>query len=211
MTLSIRRVCIDRKMSSDNVKSHKTSLDTASSSSDDSNEADIFAKTCANITVVSVKLDSKVKRKKKNWKKNFFPHQKPNRQRRQRKNTKPKKRLNAIQEILKLQSTTNLLIPRAPFFRLVREQLQLFSEDARISKIAVEALRESSEMFIIQLFEDTLLLAHHAKRATVMPRDFMSLYSLKPFYSFHWATHKRLKTKKTRKKKLIIDEWKLLS
>ena len=33
------------------------------------------------------------------------------------------------------------------------------------------ALQEATEAYMVQLFEDTLLCAIHAKRVTVMPKD----------------------------------------
>ena len=36
---------------------------------------------------------------------------------------------------------------------------------------AIAALQEAAENFIVGLFEDVNLLAVHAKRVTVMPRD----------------------------------------
>lgn len=100
---------------------------------------------------------------------------------RRRKNAKPKKREHALREIRKLQSTTDLLIPRAPFLRVVHEILRENMEDGRIARLAVEALRESTEMFAIQLFEDAFYCALHARRVTVMPRDFYLVHVLKPF------------------------------
>lgn len=102
-------------------------------------------------------------------------------QTRRRKNAKPKKRDHALREIRKLQSTTDLLIPRAPFLRVVHEILRANTEHGRITKQAVEALRESSEMLAVQLFEDALYCALHSRRITVMPRDFHLVHVLSPF------------------------------
>ena len=41
----------------------------------------------------------------------------------------------------------------------------------RFQSTAVAALQEAAENFIVGLFEDVNLLAVHAKRVTVMPRD----------------------------------------
>ena len=41
----------------------------------------------------------------------------------------------------------------------------------RITSAALEALQEASEAYLIGLFEDTNLLAMHAKRVTIMPKD----------------------------------------
>ena len=41
----------------------------------------------------------------------------------------------------------------------------------RIQLIALAALQEAAENLLVGLFEDVNLLAAHAKRVTVMPRD----------------------------------------
>ena len=41
----------------------------------------------------------------------------------------------------------------------------------RFQSTAIAALQEAAENFIVGLFEDVNLLAVHAKRVTVMPRD----------------------------------------
>ena len=41
----------------------------------------------------------------------------------------------------------------------------------RFQSTAIAALQEAAENFIVGLFKDVNLLAVHAKRVTVMPRD----------------------------------------
>jgi histone H3 len=41
----------------------------------------------------------------------------------------------------------------------------------RFQLLALEALQEATEMFIVELFEDMGLAAKHAKRVTVMRKD----------------------------------------
>jgi histone H3 len=79
----------------------------------------------------------------------------------------------ALREIRRFQKTTDLLIRKAPFQRLVREITQnLFpNKDLRFQSLAVLALQEASEAYMIGMFEDTNLAALHAKRVTIMPRD----------------------------------------
>ncbi|ODN04304.1 histone H3.3 [Orchesella cincta] len=77
----------------------------------------------------------------------------------------------AMQEIRNYQKTTELLIPRLPFQRLVREVCQEFKSDFRFQAAALAALQEASEAYLVGLFEDTNLLAIHAKRVTIMPKD----------------------------------------
>jgi len=79
----------------------------------------------------------------------------------------------ALREIRRYQKSTSLLIQKAPFERLVREiaQSSSYFENFRFQSSAVRALQESSEAYITQLFEDTLLCAIHAKRKTLMCKD----------------------------------------
>jgi len=77
----------------------------------------------------------------------------------------------ALREIRKYQKSTELLIRKLPFQRLVREIAQEFKTDLRFQSSAVLALQEASESYLVGLFEDTNLCAIHAKRVTIMPKD----------------------------------------
>lgn len=77
----------------------------------------------------------------------------------------------ALREIRRYQKSTDLLIKKAPFQRLVREVAQDFKTDLRFQSSAVMALQEASEAFLVGLFEDTNLCAIHARRVTIMPKD----------------------------------------
>eukprot|EP01132_Coremiostelium_polycephalum_P011341 gene11341-13888_t len=77
----------------------------------------------------------------------------------------------ALREIRKYQKSTNLLIRKLPFQRLVREIAQEFKTDLRFQSAAILALQEASEAYLVGLFEDTNLCAIHAKRVTIMPKD----------------------------------------
>ncbi len=43
--------------------------------------------------------------------------------------------------------------------------------DLRFQSLAVLALQEACEAYLVGLFEDTNLCAIHAKRVTIMPKD----------------------------------------
>ena len=77
----------------------------------------------------------------------------------------------AIREIRKYQKTTDLLIKKLPFQRVVREIAQDFNSNLRFQASAVVALQEATESYIVGLFEDTNLCAIHAGRVTIMPKD----------------------------------------
>ena len=77
----------------------------------------------------------------------------------------------ALREIRRYQKSTELLIRKLPFQRLVREIAQDFKTDLRFQSAAVMALQEASEAYLVGLFEDSNLCAIHAKRVTIMPKD----------------------------------------
>eukprot|EP00960_Hanusia_phi_P075106 768373-Hanusia_phi.AAC.23 len=77
----------------------------------------------------------------------------------------------ALREIRRYQKSTELLIKKAPFLRLVKEITQDFKSDLRFQTHAIMALQEASEAYLVSLFEDTNLCAIHAKRVTIMPKD----------------------------------------
>lgn len=77
----------------------------------------------------------------------------------------------ALREIRRYQKSTELLIRKLPFQRLVKELAQDFMTDVRFNSSAIVALQEASESYLVGLFEDTNLCAIHAKRVTIMPKD----------------------------------------
>lgn len=77
----------------------------------------------------------------------------------------------ALREIRKYQKSTELLIRKLPFQRLVREIAYEFKNDVRFQTPALLALQEASEAYLVGLFEDTNLCAMHAKRVTILPKD----------------------------------------
>ena len=87
----------------------------------------------------------------------------------------------ALREIRRYQQSTECLIKRTPFNRLIKEISQEYrvcpdspgtpSVQVRFQSTALAALQEAAENFIVGLFEDVNLLAVHARRVTVMPRD----------------------------------------
>ena len=88
----------------------------------------------------------------------------------------------ALREIRKYQKSTDLLIRKAPFQRLVKEIAQDFCTDFRFQSIAILALQESAEAYLTTLFEDTNLCAIHAKRVTIMSKDMQLARRIRAFY-----------------------------
>ncbi|KAL0251191.1 hypothetical protein GEMRC1_000404 [Eukaryota sp. GEM-RC1] len=81
----------------------------------------------------------------------------------------------ALREIRKYQKSTELLLRKLPFSRLVREIAREQGGDTlRFQSVALEALQEAAENYLVGLFEDSNLCVLHAKRVTLMVKD-MSL------------------------------------
>ncbi|KAI9882093.1 MAG: hypothetical protein M1823_006163 [Watsoniomyces obsoletus] len=85
----------------------------------------------------------------------------------------------ALREIRRFQKSTDLLLPKAPFQRLVRE---IANEEAsmiggtvrdgvRIGAVAMGAIQEAAEAFLVTEFEMTNDAAIHAKRVTIQQKD----------------------------------------
>lgn len=77
----------------------------------------------------------------------------------------------ALREIRKYQGSTELLLRKLPFQRLVREIAQDFRSDLKFQQKAIDALQHASEAYLVGLFEDTNLCAIHGKRKTIKPSD----------------------------------------
>ncbi|KAK0703198.1 histone 3 [Lasiosphaeria miniovina] len=71
----------------------------------------------------------------------------------------------ALREIRSYQKSTELLIRKLPFQRLG------IKWDLSFQPLAIGALQESVESYLVSLFEDTNLCAIHAKRVTIQAKD----------------------------------------
>ena len=79
----------------------------------------------------------------------------------------------ALREIRSYQKSTDLLIRKAPFIRLVKGILhdKLGKTEIRMQRIAVEALQEAAEYYLTNLFDDANMCTLHSKRITLQPKD----------------------------------------
>ena len=77
----------------------------------------------------------------------------------------------AAREIRKYQKSTELLLRKLPFQRLIRDFAQEIRAETRFQSSAVLALQEATEAYLVGLFEDTNLCAVHGKRVTIMRKD----------------------------------------
>ena len=82
--------------------------------------------------------------------------------------------IRALQEIRYYQTTQENLIGRLPFQRVIRElTLKHAGQDMRWSELALRALQEAAETYVVGLFEDATLCTVHAKRTTLMKDDIL--------------------------------------
>ncbi|KAI9334922.1 histone-fold-containing protein [Obelidium mucronatum] len=97
----------------------------------------------------------------------------------------------ALREIRKYQKSTDLLLRKLPFARVVREIVQEYTKDRfdqetglRLQSTAIMALQEAAESFLIHLFEDANLCAIHAKRVTIMQKDIQLARRIRGAYGY---------------------------
>ena len=69
----------------------------------------------------------------------------------------------ALRQIRQYQKSTELLIRKLPFYRLVREILHDYGMGYRVTPGTVNALQEAAEAYLVRLFEDSNLSAIHVK------------------------------------------------
>jgi len=84
--------------------------------------------------------------------------------------------MGALREIRKLQNSTDLLLRKAPFRRLVRQLAESANHKTtpgtfRFQSSALDCLQEGCEAYLIHLMEDANLCSLHGKRITVQPKD----------------------------------------
>jgi histone H3 len=77
----------------------------------------------------------------------------------------------ALREIRHYQKSTDLLLLKLPFQRLIREITQNYKKDCSYTSPAILANQEASEAYLVGLFEDSNLCAIHSKRVTIMSKD----------------------------------------
>ena len=92
-----------------------------------------------------------------------------------RETTKRKRRFRvgtqALRQIRTYQKSTEMLVRKLPFQRLVRHLVEKRNPKVRMQTAALYVMQQATEAFVVSLFEDTNLCAIHAKRVTVMQKD----------------------------------------
>ena len=77
----------------------------------------------------------------------------------------------ALREIRKYQRSSDLLLRKLPFQRLVREIAHQINDGLRFQSTAIQCIQEAAEAYLITLFENAHMCTLHARRVTLMPRD----------------------------------------
>jgi len=77
----------------------------------------------------------------------------------------------ALRNIRRQQKNVKYLIQRAPFQRLVREIGQDYKTDLRFDPLFMDALQTLTEAYMVSLLKDVNLVAIHAHKTTIQPRD----------------------------------------
>jgi len=81
----------------------------------------------------------------------------------------------ALRVIKKLQTTTDLLVQKGPFRKLVKQITAEMGVKILYQKKAIEALQEAAEGFIVEKFKQANKHAKHAKRKTICVSDMQML------------------------------------
>ena len=82
----------------------------------------------------------------------------------------PPKTLTALQEIRKMQSTFDDILPFTSFARLIRE-LPTDLIEVRFTKEAIQTFRSGAEAYLLEIFEKAKLACMHAGQCTLQPKD----------------------------------------
>jgi histone H3 len=73
----------------------------------------------------------------------------------------------ALREIRKYQKSTEVLIRKLPFQRLVRAIAEKIKPGVRFQSCSIGALQEAAEAHLVELFAETNSCAVHAHRVTI--------------------------------------------
>lgn len=76
----------------------------------------------------------------------------------------------ALRDLHRYKKSKELLIHMKPFHHLVHDIAQDLKTEFRFQSAAISVLQESSEAYLVELFEATNLRIH-AKHDTIMPKD----------------------------------------
>ena len=83
----------------------------------------------------------------------------------------------ALRMIKKLQTSTNLLVQKGPFRKLVKQITSEMGVSIHYQKKAMEALQEAVEDYMTETFKHANKHAKHAKRKTIGVQDLQMVYA----------------------------------
>jgi histone H3/H4 len=105
----------------------------------------------------------------------------------------------ALRAIRQYQRSTDLLIRKIPFQRLVQEVMREMvaatreeeeRQEYRFQSTALLALQEAAEAYLMGLFSDTNLIALHAKRVTILRKDMILAQRIRGDHGSDYASCK---------------------
>jgi len=105
----------------------------------------------------------------------------------------------AIREIRRYQKSVDLLLPKAPVRRLIREVAAPYKDELRFSRQCMDALQEASEAYLVDLFHDSNLCAIEHERKTLTARDMRLALLMRHDVNLPHNTELPLREHKTRK------------
>lgn len=88
----------------------------------------------------------------------------------------------ALRQIRKYQKSTDLLMRKAPFIRLVRDiadSVKVTEDPIRFTGTALGALQHTAEDFLIELLDDTNTVAITCGKVTIMPKHMQCVKTLR--------------------------------
>jgi histone H3 len=77
----------------------------------------------------------------------------------------------ALRQIRKFQKSTDLLIRKLPFQRLMREIAQDYNTNLKFQASSILAMQEATEAYLVRILGDAYHLSMHAQRCTLMEKD----------------------------------------
>ncbi|XP_061174644.1 uncharacterized protein LOC133183751 [Saccostrea echinata] len=97
--------------------------------------------------------------------------------------------LGVLLDIRRYQRTTNLLIPKMAFQRVVKSITNTNFDGIKFQTAALHALQEACEDFVVSVFADTNLCALHGKRVTILPKDMQLALRIRGKNNSIFASH----------------------
>jgi histone H3 len=85
----------------------------------------------------------------------------------------------ALREIRKYQKSSELLLRKEPFRRMVRFISMGMNKDIRFQRRSIDAIQENLESFITSVLEEAYECVKHCGRVTLMTKDIVLVHKMK--------------------------------